>query len=122
MKAFSGHNPSLFANGGVVYYTGPAVVHGSNTNPELVFHARDASKLYRLVHESDDLANTMFGNMKDLFYKGLNGMLSQMPWKETSSTTAQDNRVYIGNVELNEHDSADLLAVLRNVSLAYKPW
>lgn len=52
----------FFSEGGVMSSTGPAILHGSNSAPEVVFNAADAAKLYDLVHGGDYMQN-MFSNL-----------------------------------------------------------
>ena len=52
----------FFSEGGVMSSTGPAILHGSNSAPEVVFNAADAAKLYDLVHGGDYMQN-MFRNL-----------------------------------------------------------
>lgn len=44
-----------YANGGVVDYTGPAMVHGQASSPEVVFNAQAASKLFNYVTQTPNL-------------------------------------------------------------------
>lgn len=44
-----------FASGGVTTSTGVAMLHGTQTSPEVIFNAQDASKLYSLVHGTSNL-------------------------------------------------------------------
>ena len=39
-----------YAEGGVATYTGLAKLHGTPNNPEVIFNAKDAQKLYDLIH------------------------------------------------------------------------
>lgn len=39
-----------FAQGGVASYTGLAKLHGTPNNPEVIFNANDAKKLYEMIH------------------------------------------------------------------------
>lgn len=48
-----------YANGGQIDYTGLAMVHGSKSNPEIVFNAADSKKLYDLVHNTPNLVATV---------------------------------------------------------------
>lgn len=48
--ASSSKSEKGFADGGVVSFTGPTMVHGTPSSPEVVFNAADAAKLYDLVH------------------------------------------------------------------------
>ena len=44
-----------FEHGGIVPYTGLAMVHGSPHASEITFNARDAKKLYNMVHDVKEL-------------------------------------------------------------------
>lgn len=52
-KAYETLKP--YANGGVVDYTGPAMVHGKASSPEVVFNAQAASKLFNYVTQTPNL-------------------------------------------------------------------
>lgn len=51
----NGFDPNGFSKGGVVNYTGLAMLHGTSRNPELIFNAKDSEKLYDLVHNTPNL-------------------------------------------------------------------
>ena len=48
-----------YSRGGVVDYTGMAMVHGGKGFEEVVFNSSDASKLYKLVNNTPDLVRSM---------------------------------------------------------------
>lgn len=52
-KAYETLTP--YANGGVIDYTGPAMVHGKSSSPEVVFNAEAASKLFNYVTQTPNL-------------------------------------------------------------------
>ena len=52
-KAYETLTP--YAEGGVVDYTGPAMVHGKASSPEVVFNAQAASKLFNYVTQTPNL-------------------------------------------------------------------
>lgn len=52
-----------YSNGGTIDYTGLAMVHGSPNSPETAFNATDSKKLYNLVHNSSNLAETIINKM-----------------------------------------------------------
>lgn len=54
---------TAFSEGGVVDYTGPAKVHGSHANPEIVFNAEQAAKLYNYVVNTPDLLKSAFAGI-----------------------------------------------------------
>ena len=55
-----------FAEGGVIDYTGLAMVHGSSNNSETAFNAKDSAKLWKLVHYTPDLVSSTIANMGKL--------------------------------------------------------
>lgn len=48
-----------YASGGVNDYTGDAVLHGTPSRVETIFNAEDGRKLYNLVHNTKDLADSI---------------------------------------------------------------
>lgn len=52
-----------YASGGVNDYTGDAALHGTPSHVETVFNAEDGKKLYDLVHNTKDLADTIAEDM-----------------------------------------------------------
>ena len=50
------------ANGGVVDYTGTAMMHGTKQKSEVVFNAADASKLYQYIHTTPNLIASAISN------------------------------------------------------------
>lgn len=52
-----------YSEGGVVDYTGPAKVHGSHANPEIVFNAEQAAKLYDYVVNTPNLLKSAFDSI-----------------------------------------------------------
>lgn len=52
-KAYETLTP--YAEGGVIDYTGPAMVHGKASSPEVVFNAQAASKLFNYVTQTPNL-------------------------------------------------------------------
>jgi len=68
--AAGGGNPNLmgekvllYSEGGIVDYTGPAVVHGSASRPEIVFNADQAAKLYDYVVNTPNLLKSAFDSI-----------------------------------------------------------
>ena len=62
LKELEGH----YASGGVVDYTGGAQVHGSKSAPEVVFNAKDAAKLYDIIHNGNPIASMIESVSKQL--------------------------------------------------------
>ena len=108
-----GWGPS-FSTGGVVNFTGPAHLDGTQTDPEVVFNSADAAKLYHLVHTTPNLVDKLIGNVQTKFeailpsgFKG--GSNSNM-------TTDNSRKVYWnGNVLMEGHDADNFLTMLERV-------
>ena len=62
----NGYNPDGFAQGGVVDYTGIAMVHGTKQKSETVFNANDSAKLYEMVHNTPNLMADMLNQAKTI--------------------------------------------------------
>lgn len=94
-----------FSEGGVVDYTGPAAVHGSKSNPEIVFNADAAAKLYNYVVNTPDLLKSAFANIAadSSMLKGV----SQI-----------NNAPNIGDININITGNADADTVLKFKQLA----
>lgn len=52
-----------YASGGVNDYTGGAMLHGTSSSVETIFNAEDGKKLYDLVHNTKDLADSIAEDM-----------------------------------------------------------
>ena len=108
-----GWGPS-FSTGGVVNFTGPAHLDGTQTDPEVVFNSADAAKLYHLVHTTPNLVDKLIGNVQAKFeailpsgFKGGNN---------SSMTTDNSRKVYWnGNVLMEGHDADNFLTMLERV-------
>lgn len=108
-----GWGPS-FSTGGVVNFTGPAHLDGTQTDPEVVFNSADAAKLYHLVHTTPNLVDKLIGNVQTKFeailpsgFKGGNN---------SSMTTDNSRKVYWnGNVLMEGHDADNFLTMLERV-------
>ena len=55
-----------YAQGGVVDYTGIAMVHGTKQKSETVFNANDSAKLYEMVHNTPNLMADMLNQAKTI--------------------------------------------------------
>ena len=55
-----------YASGGVVGYTGLAMLHGTPQRNELIFNANDAAKLYDMVHNTPNLMADMLNQATKL--------------------------------------------------------
>lgn len=105
---------SSFATGGVVNFTGPAHLDGTQTDPEVIFNSADAAKLYHLVHTTPNLVDKLLGNVQAKFEAilpaGFKG--SGNP----SMTTDNSRKVYWnGNVLMEGHDADNFLTMLERV-------
>ena len=105
---------SSFATGGVVNFTGPAHLDGTQTDPEVIFNSADAAKLYHLVHTTPNLVDKLIGNVQAKFEailpSGFKG--SGNP----SMTTDNSRKVYWnGNVLMEGHDADNFLTMLERV-------
>lgn len=108
-----GWGPS-FSTGGVVNFTGPAHLDGTQTDPEVIFNSADAAKLYHLVHTTPNLVDKLIGNVQAKFeailpsgFKGGNN---------SSMTTDNSRKVYWnGNVLMEGHDADNFLTMLERV-------
>ena len=105
---------SSFATGGVVNFTGPAHLDGTQTDPEVIFNSADAAKLYHLVHTTPNLVDKLIGNVQAKFEAilpaGFKG--SGNP----SMTTDNSRKVYWnGNVLMEGHDADKFLTMLERV-------
>lgn len=108
-----GWGPS-FSTGGVVNFTGPAHLDGTQTDPEVIFNSADAAKLYHLVHTTPNLVDKLIGNVQAKFEAilpaGFKG--SGNP----SMTTDNSRKVYWnGNVLMEGHDADNFLTMLERV-------
>ena len=105
---------SSFATGGVVNFTGPAHLDGTQTDPEVIFNSADAAKLYHLVHTTPNLVDKLIGNVQAKFEAilpaGFKG--SGNP----SMTTDNSRKVYWnGNVLMEGQDADNFLTMLERV-------
>lgn len=108
-----GWGPS-FSTGGVVNFTGPAHLDGTQTDPEVVFNSADAAKLYHLVHTTPNLVDKLIGNVQAKFEailpSGFKG------GSNSSMTTDNSRKVYWnGNVLMEGHDADNFLTMLERV-------
>lgn len=97
-----------YAHGGVVDYTGPAQVHGSKANPEVVFNADAAAKLYEYVVSTPNLLKAAF--------EGAVGSVSVRNVGQPSTSAS------VGDIILNISGNADgtTVAELKKVASELK--
>lgn len=88
-----------YAKGGVVDYTGMAMVHGSTHSAETVFNARDSKKLYDFIHNSE--------NISSLLAKRISQQTSHV-FKTDSNNNAVE--LSIGDIHVHGVQNADGLA------------
>lgn len=109
----SGWGPS-FSTGGVVNFTGPAHLDGTQTDPEVVFNSADAAKLYHLVHTTPNLVDQLIGNVQTKFEAILPAGFKG--GSNSSMTTDNSRKVYWnGNVLMEGHDADNFLTMLERV-------
>lgn len=98
-----------FDDGGIVDYTGLAMVHGSNTHSEVTFNSKDANKLWKFVHS---LSNSTV-NVSDIL-KSLNTLAKNL----TKSDTTSETTIHIGNLNLPQvKNNNDFVKELQLMSL-----
>lgn len=56
-----------YSQGGVVDYTGVAMLHGRKNAPEIIFNAKDSAKLYDLVHNTPNLMANVAAEAQKIF-------------------------------------------------------
>lgn len=91
---------SQYSEGGVIDYTGPAAVHGSKSNPEVVFNADAAAKLYNYVVNTPDLLKSAFASIT-----ADSSMLK--------GASQVNNSPSIGDININIAGNADADTVLK---------
>ena len=105
---------SSFATGGVVNFTGPAHLDGTQTDPEVIFNSADAAKLYHLVHTTPNLVDKLLGNVQAKFEAVLPAGFKGSG--NPSMTTDNSRKVYWnGNVLMEGHDADNFLTMLERV-------
>ena len=105
---------SSFATGGVVNFTGPAHLDGTQTDPEVIFNSADAAKLYHLVHTTPNLVDKLIGNVQAKFEAVLPAGFKGSG--NPSMTTDNSRKVYWnGNVLMEGHDADNFLTMLERV-------
>lgn len=99
-----------FASGGVADFTGMANLHGSSTNPEVIFNSADAAKLYNLVHNAPNLLNSMFDSISAKVKQFSDSATLVSPASSTATTN-----IYIDGIKLTQSQSSELLSALSRV-------
>lgn len=99
-NGFNTGSVSEYSEGGVIDYTGPAAVHGSKSNPEVVFNADAAAKLYNYVVNTPDLLKSAFASIT-----ADSSMLK--------GASQVNNSPSIGDININIAGNADADTVLK---------
>lgn len=109
------NNIPKYSDGGVSSSTGLSMMHGSSSQPEVVFNSADAQKLYNFVHGTKDLLGAVVPNgiipqttptilsLRDII--GSRG--------DGSDVLSQDNRVFIDGVLIGGTDGDVLVDIFR---------
>jgi len=100
-----------YASGGVVDYTGPAIVHGA-TSSEVIFNGKDAKKLYEYVHATPDLVSAMLARLGIPAVGGALNIGASVKPSQYGSVNADSNTISIdiGSIILNEVQDVNGLA------------
>ena len=78
-----------FAKGGLVDFTGPAIVHGSKSKPEAFLNAKQTAQFL-------DAAKMMYG--KETVLEGLRGTIAELRSAVSSITTTNNSNDYSVNI------------------------
>lgn len=96
-----------YADGGVNTTPGLAMMHGSPSSPEVVFNAKDASKLYDLIHNGN-LQSALFEQMVRLIHSNAPSIVSD------TTTTKPTIQYIINGLKLGESAGGLTLRELAN--------
>lgn len=113
-----------YASGGVNDYTGDAALHGTPNHVETVFNAEDGKKLYDLVHNTKDLADTiaedmipyipsLFENIGDIGFNPRNMMMPTVS-KVEPQTVENDESTTFSNCKFEIKTDANNFEALVN--------
>lgn len=113
-----------YASGGVNDYTGDAALHGTPSHVETVFNAEDGKKLYDLVHNTKDLADTiaedmvpyipsLFENIGEIGFNPRNMMMPTVP-KVEPQTVENDESTTFSNCKFEIKTEANNFEALVN--------
>lgn len=113
-----------YASGGVNDYTGDAALHGTPSHVETVFNAEDGKKLYDLVHNTKDLADTiaedmvpyipsLFENIGEIGFNPRNMMMPTVP-KVEPQTIENDESTTFSNCKFEIKTEANNFEALVN--------
>lgn len=123
-KTSSSAKKKKYASGGVNDYTGDAALHGTPSHVETVFNAEDGKKLYDLVHNTKDLADTiaedmvpyipsLFENIGEIGFNPRNMMMPTVP-KVEPQTIENDESTTFSNCKFEIKTEADNFEALVN--------
>lgn len=123
-KTSSSAKKKKYASGGVNDYTGDAALHGTPNHVETVFNAEDGKKLYDLVHNTKDLADTiaedmvpyipsLFENIGEIGFNPRNMMMPTVP-KVEPQTIENDESTTFSNCKFEIKTEADNFEALVN--------
>jgi TP901 family phage tail tape measure protein len=123
-KTSSSTKKKKYASGGVNDYTGDAALHGTPNHVETVFNAEDGKKLYDLVHNTKDLADTiaedmvpyipsLFENIGEIGFNPRNMMMPTIP-KVEPQTIENDESTTFSNCKFEIKTDANNFEALVN--------
>ena len=123
-KTSSSAKKKKYASGGVNDYTGDAALHGTPNHVETVFNAEDGKKLYDLVHNTKDLADTiaedmipyipsLFENIGDIGFNPRNMMMPTVS-KVEPQTIENDESTTFSNCKFEIKTDANNFEALVN--------
>lgn len=123
-KTSSSAQKKKYASGGVNDYTGDAALHGTPSHVETVFNAEDGKKLYDLVHNTKDLADTiaedmvpyipsLFENIGEIGFNPRNMMMPTVP-KVEPQTIENDESTTFSNCKFEIKTDANNFEALVN--------
>lgn len=123
-KTSSSAKKKKYASGGVNDYTGDAALHGTPNHVETVFNAEDGKKLYDLVHNTKDLADTiaedmipyipsLFENIGDIGFNPRNMMMPTVS-KVEPQTVENDESTTFSNCKFEIKTDANNFEALVN--------
>lgn len=108
-------NIPKYSDGGVSSSTGLSMMHGSSSQPEVVFNSADAQKLYNFVHGTKDLLGAVVPN--GIIPQTTPTILSPRDILgsrgDGSDVLSQDNRVFIDGVLIGGTDGDVLVDIFR---------
>lgn len=108
-------NIPKYYDGGVSSSTGLSMMHGSSSQPEVVFNSADAQKLYNFVHGTKDLLGAVVPN--GIIPQTTPTILSPRDILgsrgDGSDVLSQDNRVFIDGVLIGGTDGDVLVDIFR---------